>query len=93
MSGPFLQGIPAFGADTRIEELTLIRRERGIGMLDEGTFITLLRAVDKSNHVNSDRMFFATERAGAGEGTGRVVGVGDLDVGDLDVAHFSLLYY
>ena len=93
MSGPFLQGIPAFGADARLEELTLIRRERGIGMLDEGTFITLLRAVDKSSHVNSDRMFFATERAGTGEGASGVVGVGDLDVGDLDVAHFSLLYY
>ena len=61
-------------------------------MLDEGTFITLLRAVDKSTSVNSDRMFFATERAGAGEGAGGVVGVGDLDVGNLDVAHFSLLY-
>ena len=57
-------------------------------MLDEGTFITLLRAIDKSSHVNSDRMFLSTERAGAGEGAGRVVGVGDLDV-----AHFSLLYY
>ena len=57
-------------------------------MLDEGTFITLLRAVDESNHVNSDRMFFATERTGAGESAGGVVGVGDLDV-----AHFSLLYY
>ena len=62
-------------------------------MLDEGTFITLLRAVGKSNSVNSDRMFFATERAGAGEGAGGVVGVGDLDVGDLDVAHFFFFFY
>ena len=61
-------------------------------MLDEGTFITLLRAVDKSNSVNSDRMFFATERTGPGEGAGRVVGVGDLDVGDLDGVHSYLLY-
>ena len=62
-------------------------------MLDEGTFITLLRAVDKSNSVNSDRMFFATERTGAGEGAGGVVGVGDLDVGNLDGVHSYLLYW